>query len=264
MRVGILVIARTGSSRLPNKMLSDVAGKPLLTRVIERLHLVNNSQVLILATTCLPEDDELSDLARVCGAEVYRGAVGDVIERKVGACQTFGVDFAIIAEADNPFHEPSHIDRAIKNAVETGVDFVTVSDLPIGSWVKGVKRTALERVYSTKGDQNTEVFTRFFTENPEFSIQTLPADPDLPRFDPELRLTIDYQEDLDLLRMIYDRLSHCGDSISLHEVLSLMVREPELLKINSFLNEIYWERAQDRLELTPEELKNKDVDLRRK
>jgi len=208
---------------------------------------------LILATTCLPEDDGLAAVAKSNDLLVYRGAVNDVIERMLGACQTYDVDFAIIAEGDELFCDPPHIDRAIELAVRTGADCVKTRNLPIGSWVVGVRRTALEEVYCSKGNASTEGWTRLFTEDPRFHIEWLDPDAEIPVFGPNLRLTIDYEEDLALARELYQRLERPGEIVSLKAVLELVQREPGLIQINSFLNEAYWARIRSRVSRNADE-----------
>jgi spore coat polysaccharide biosynthesis protein SpsF len=253
MNTAILIIARWGASRKPGKMLADIGGHPLLERLIERLKQAKQPEKLILATTCLPEDNQLSAVARSNNLLVYRGSVDDVIERMLGACQTYAVDFAIIAEGDELFCDPLYVDRALELALRTGVDCVKTRNLPIGSWVVGIRRNALEEVYSSKGNASTDGWSRFFTEDPRFQTEWLDPDPELPSFDPNLRLTIDYEEDLVLARELYQRLERPGKIISLRAVLELMQQEPELIKINSFLNEAYWGRLHSSITHTTSE-----------
>jgi len=261
MKTAIVIIARLGSTRTPQKMLADIEGQPLLRRLIERLRWAHRPDQLILATTCLPEDDYLAAVARSNGLSVYRGAVSDVIERMLGACQTYEADFAIMAEGDELFCDPQHIDQAIELAMRTDADCVKTRNLPIGSWVVGVRRTALEEVYCSKGDASTEGWSRFFTEDPRFHVEWL--DPKVPTFDPNLRLTIDYEEDLTLARELYRRLGRPGEIVSLEAVLKLVDEEPELIEVNSSLNEAYWARIRSRMGQTEgeEPASHSDADI---
>ena len=256
MNIAIVIIARLGSSRAPAKMLADIEGRPLLERLIERLKQAQRPEQLILATTCLPDDNRLAVVAKDNCLSVYRGAVNDVVERMLGACQTYDIDFAIIAEGDELFCDPPHIDKAIELAERTGADCVKTRDLPIGSWVVGVRRSALEEVYISKGNASTDGWARFFTDNPKFHTEWLDPDLSFPDFDPNLRLTIDYEEDLTLARELYRRLERPGKVVSLESVLELMKLEPELVKINSFLNEAYWARIRSRMAQTEAENAN--------
>lgn len=75
----------------------------------------------------------------------------------------------------------------------------------------------------------------------------------MPTFDPNLRLTIDYEEDLQLARELYRRLEVSGEGLSLTAVLELVNREPALIRINSFLSEEYWARIRSRMVQTASE-----------
>lgn len=256
MKSSVVIIARWGASRRPGKMLADVAGRPLLERLIDRLKLSERSEQFILATTCLLEDNQLAAMAKSRGLLVYRGSESDVIERMLGACQTYDVEFAIIAEGDELFCDAFYIDRAVEIAERTGADCVKTRNLPIGSWVVGVRRSALERVFLKKGDASTDGWARFFTEDPQFRTEWLEPGPELPGFDPNLRLTMDYEEDLALARELYRRLEGSGAVVSLRAVLELVMQEPALVQINSFLNEEYWVRIRSRMaQATSEQVK---------
>src|SRR5215213_6388455 len=80
-RTVALIQARMGSRRLPGKMLADVGGRPLLARLVERIRPAQTLDAIVVATTRLPEDDAIADLAGRLGAGCSRGAVGDVLDR---------------------------------------------------------------------------------------------------------------------------------------------------------------------------------------
>ena len=80
-KVGIIVQARTGSTRLPNKMIMDIEGKTLFEHIIERLTYTNYKNDIILATTNKERDDVLVDLSRKLNISHFRGSEDDVLER---------------------------------------------------------------------------------------------------------------------------------------------------------------------------------------
>jgi spore coat polysaccharide biosynthesis protein SpsF len=237
-------------------MVADIHGKPLLERLIDRLKLAKRADCIILATTCLPADTELADMARAHGLLVYRGSSEDVIERMLGATLTYELDFTIIAEGDELFCDAEYIDQAIEVAEATGADCVKTKDLPIGSWVVGVRREALEEVYQAKGDESTEAFARFFTEDSKYKTSWLPPGEGIPPFNPRLRLTIDYPEDLQLAREIYGRLELGGRSTRLMDVMSLFEQDPDLIEVNAFRNDEYYARVKERTSKSTSELAN--------
>ena len=254
MNTGVVIIARAGSTRAEGKMLADIAGKPLLVRLIDRLKLAKEPDVIVLATTCRANDNALAETAEREAISVYRGAEEDVIERMGGAVQTYDLDLAIIAEGDELFCDEEYVDAAIRIARDEQADCVKTKDLPIGSWVVAVRRQALEEVYEAKGDASTEAFARYFTEDSAYRTEWLPLAEGTPAFSPRVRLTIDYPEDIELARQLYQRLEGAGRSTSLREVLTLMSEEPDLVEVNAFRTDEYYARINKRVSMTANEL----------
>jgi hypothetical protein len=92
LSVDATVQARTGSSRLPNKVLKPVLGKPLLQQQIERIQRAKTIDRVILATSDLPQDDPLEELANAMGIGCFRGSETDVISRVCGALEAFNIE----------------------------------------------------------------------------------------------------------------------------------------------------------------------------
>lgn len=119
-RVVALVQARMGSSRFPGKMLAPLAGRPLLAWVLERLKQARRLDALVLATTDLPRDAALVQLAHELGVATFTGSEADVLGRFAQAARQFQADTVVRICADNPF-----IDGAV---VDQLVDFYAASD----------------------------------------------------------------------------------------------------------------------------------------
>ncbi|MFG6413882.1 cytidylyltransferase domain-containing protein [Roseateles sp. DC23W] len=115
-----LVQARMGSTRFPGKMMAPLAGRPLLAWVLERLRRAQRIDTLVLATTELPRDAALVELARSMGMATYTGSESDVLDRFSRAARRFEADTVVRVCADNPF-----IDGAVVDAL---VDFYAASD----------------------------------------------------------------------------------------------------------------------------------------
>lgn len=115
-----LVQARMGSTRFPGKMMAPLAGRPLLAWVLERLKRAQGIDTLVLATTELPRDAALVELARSMGVATYTGSESDVLDRFSRAARQFEADTVVRVCADNPF-----IDGAVVDAL---VDFYAASD----------------------------------------------------------------------------------------------------------------------------------------
>jgi spore coat polysaccharide biosynthesis protein SpsF len=127
-----IIQARMASTRLPGKALLELAGKPVLTHVIERVREANVGRIIV-ATTNSSQDDPISDLVRELGVSCYRGATHDVLGRFYIAHGLFAPDADIIARitADCPFLDPKLL-RCVTQKIAGGYDYVGVRGAPDG------------------------------------------------------------------------------------------------------------------------------------
>lgn len=97
-----LVQSRVSSKRLPGKVLADIAGQPMIARVIERVQRCPGLECVVLVTSVDPSDDPLSDLARDRGWDCFRGDLDDVLWRYVDAAQAYDVQSVMRVTGDCP------------------------------------------------------------------------------------------------------------------------------------------------------------------
>lgn len=238
---GVFFVARTGSSRLPRKVLLDVAGKPLIVHHFDRMKLSERADKLILCTTTSPEDNELCAIAEAHGVEVYRGSETDVPGRLLGACDAFGVGHFILAETDEHYSDPSHVDVLFRHVDEHGGDWVHLDGNPIGAWIRAVSRHAMATLCSDMDTDNLSGWGLYFDKHPDkFKLATLClyGDEDVS-FNNSIRLTIDYPEDFELTQAIYSRLHQPGQTVRLDQVMDLLKAEPALIEINRHRQDDY-------------------------
>lgn len=235
-----LLVARCESARLPGKVLASVVGKPMIQHLIERLQAAELVDGVVLCTTPGPADDALVAVARRCEAHVFRGNEHNVAARCAGAAADFGATICVIAEGDEAVADPAIVDRIVEAQRATGADGVVVEDAPYGTCLLGVSATALEELASLAGD--ADGWGRFLTETGRFRVERLRlGDPRLERLHP--RLTLDYPDDLELVRAVYERLYKPGQVFTLNDVLSLLEAEPGLLELNAAAAERYAEHV---------------------
>jgi spore coat polysaccharide biosynthesis protein SpsF len=233
---GIIVQARMGSSRLPGKVLSDLAGAPALIRLFERLRRVKGISKIVLATSTLPGDDPICEVvAANPDIALWRGSEQDVLRRYADAARRFDLDPIVRITADCPLIEPSGIEAVLDAfyALE-GCDYadnVVPRTYPHGYDVQVVSRRALEATdREAVQPHHREHVLPFVQEQPEkFRSAHVRAE---GRGHPELRLTLDYPEDLALIRAIYQRLYPVNPNFGLAEILALQAREPLLFELN--------------------------------
>jgi spore coat polysaccharide biosynthesis protein SpsF len=233
---GIIVQGRMGSSRLPGKVLEDLAGAPALLRLFERLRRVNGQPKIVLATTTQERDDPIAALiATQPDIGLSRGPEEDVLKRYADAARHFHLDPIVRITADCPLIEPSCID-AVMDAFHAMpscqyADNVRPRLFPHGYDVQIVSRATLDWLdKNTISARDREHVLVNIVDNPEKfrSAHVTPKG----ESHPDLRITLDYPEDLTLIRAIYERLYPTNPQFGLEEILSLRKREPELFELN--------------------------------
>lgn len=238
MRSAIFITARTKSTRLPRKVLLKIKGKTIIEHLIERLKLAKLPDLIVLCTSTNPEDQILVNIAERNGIQHFRGSEDDVLERFSEAASAFNIDFIMVTWGDELFCDPEYIDKTIKLYQETNADFVKCEELPLGTFTYGLKVEALRKVCQMKTDTDTEVWGGYFTESGMFDVRLLKvSDKELRH--PEIRMTLDYKEDLDFVKEVFNRLYREGSVFSLREIMRLLREHPELKDINSKCQELY-------------------------
>lgn len=239
MKTLCLLQARLGSTRLPRKVLADIDGEPMLVRIIRRLSRSSSIDRIVIATTWNKEDDAIAATAATAGADVFRGSEPDVLKRLAGALDSFPADMVIHATGDNPLVEPSFIDRLVKEMTISPADFAFTGGIPIGTGADVYKADTLrllDRIATTPAHRehvNAGIFDRLDI----FNILNLSPPCALHR--PELRLTVDTPEDLELIRRIALRLHRPTELIDLNDVVRLTEDEPDLFAATTITSQHY-------------------------
>jgi len=114
VNVALIIQARMGSSRLPGKSMMDLAGEPLVGRIIERVKRCHNLDRIVLAIPDNFQNDSLALLGERHGITVFKGSETDLISRFLAAGKTVQADLIVRLPADNVAPEPVEIDRIVK------------------------------------------------------------------------------------------------------------------------------------------------------
>lgn len=124
-KVGVVVLCRYSSSRLPGKILKEIQGKPLLAYIIERLQTVINSGEFVIATSVEPSDDPIADYCKVQGWACYRGSLENVARRFYEAGKWKGWDYATRINGDNIFVATDVLQKCHQLACSGEFDFIS-------------------------------------------------------------------------------------------------------------------------------------------
>jgi spore coat polysaccharide biosynthesis protein SpsF len=229
-----IVQARMGSTRLPGKVLLDLAGKPMLVRDMERIQRAKNIDDIVIATTKKSEDDKIISLCRDNGWNFFRGRENDVLDRYYQAAREYCAKTVVRITSDCPLIEPMIVDRIIEkfSVMTPKIDYVS-NIFPIRTYPRGLDTevmsfSALERCWKEEANPvSREHVTPYIHRHPDrFRISEVNNELDLS----SMRWTVDSPEDMAFACRIYE---HFGDHyFSWTDVLSLLREQPELMEIN--------------------------------
>lgn len=229
------VQARMGSTRLPGKVLLDIAGQPMLVRVVRRAERGQRLDQVVVATTVEPEDDAVVQVCERHRLEVFRGDAQDVLDRFVQAARAYEAEVIVRLTADCPLIDPALIDRTVDAMHQAGANFAANRlpwdrSYPIGLDVEVCTIEALEQAgrQASTPEQREHVMPYLYQGRPADQLVLIRNDQDLSW----MRWTVDEPADLELVRRIYAAFDG-RDDFSWQEVLQLVRSEPELLQINA-------------------------------
>jgi len=233
VKTAAIIQARMGSTRLPGKVLMDIAGETMLARVIHRTRMANNITAIVVATTTAPSDDAIVRECERLGVECFRGSEDNVLDRYYHAGQSLGADTICRITSDCPLIDPGLIDRVIESHQSSGADYtsnILFRTFPRGLDVEVFSFECLKIAWSEAREPHERAHvTPFIYQRPNrFRLNNVRAERDWSRY----RWTVDTQEDLETVQRI------CGafgddDTFSWKVALSLVESRPERFALNS-------------------------------
>jgi spore coat polysaccharide biosynthesis protein SpsF len=238
MRRVVVVQARMTSTRLPGKVLMDLAGKPMLERELERLGDCREADEISLAVTTNSDDDPLVALADRLGMRWHRGPEHDVLERYLGAAREARADVVVRVTSDCPLIDAGEVDTVIA-ALDPQADYaanVLERDLPRGLDAEALWRDTLERTarMATSPPAREHVTWFIHSEQPGLFVTRSVRRP----YDAaELRWTVDTPADLELARRLYADLDLATTRRPFPEILAHVRAHPELAAINAHIEQ---------------------------
>ncbi|MBV6391080.1 MAG: 3-deoxy-manno-octulosonate cytidylyltransferase [Anaerolineales bacterium] len=247
-----IIQGRMSSSRLPGKILADIAGQPMLQRVFVRTSRSASVSQTLFATTTDASDDPVAEYCDFSGIPFTRGSLYDVLDRYYQAAKSAKADVVVRITADCPVIDPELIDNCVNVLLEDEYDFVCNRlpppyhrTYPIGLDVEACTFKALEQAWKkAKEPQHREHVMPYFYEgvelttvNRQLQTGTSPRGYNIALLHHatdfgDYRWTVDTLEDLEFMRQVYDRFNG-RDDFSWKEVLDLIHDNPELTKINA-------------------------------
>ena len=229
-----IIQARMGSTRLPGKVLLDIEGESMLTRVMSRLGRSNLLDKLVVATTALSRDDELADYCETQNWFFHRGDEDDVLDRYYQTAVAHQADIIVRITSDCPLIDPDVVDDLVRQflAHQPDVDYMSNFE-PERTYPRGLDAeiltfSALERAWQEdKNPAWREHVTPYIYRNrDQFEVKGYVNNVDYST----KRWTVDTPEDLTFVRQIYASFGH--DRFSWLELLERLRMHPEWERIN--------------------------------
>ncbi len=231
MKFIVTITARMKSKRLPLKVMRYIKGKPMIEHQIDRIKLAKLPSKVVMCTSINPQDNVLIDVAEKKKIPWIRGSKKDVLKRLYRAAEKHSADYVISVTADNPLVDEKYIDKMIETFKKTKADYISCMHLPLGVYPFGFKVKALEKVLNSKDENDTECWGKFFEENKKFKIIEMEVEPEMNH--PELRLTVDYPQDLDLIKKIFDKFYVDKNNFEIKKVIEYLLKNKDIRKINA-------------------------------
>lgn len=232
-RTAVIVQARLGSSRLPGKILMDLAGKTVLAHVLERCHAIDGVDVVCCAIPESPINDPVAAEAERCGATVYRGSENDVLDRYVQAARMVDAETVLRVTSDCPMIDPIVCANVLRLRAETEADYAGNNTPP--SWPHGLDCEAISVAWLERAAKEaTETMDRehvspYIRRNPQVRKANLEGPGGVAL---DHRWTLDFPEDLDFMRAMFAVMPKTGDVISVEKTMALLDAHPEIFALN--------------------------------
>lgn len=237
-KVVAIIQARMDSKRLPGKILREIAGEPMLCRVVERARKAGTLAEVVVATTVDVTDDPVVATCKRRGYDCVRGSAQNVLARYITAARLHQAEVVVRLTADCPLIDAEEIDHVVRLflARYPELDYASnriIRTYPIGLDVEVMRMEVLEEAFE-KADQlyHREHVTPYLYEDPDrYRMLSIESDVDHGR----QRWTVDTPEDLEFVRAVYQRFDG-RDDFGWREILAVLEKEPELCALNAHIH----------------------------
>lgn len=235
-KTGIIIQARRGSTRLPNKILLPLpfnSSFKIIDHIINRAKAIENVDEIIVATTMNAEDDLLCEIATNHQIKYFRGSENEILTRLHQAAVEHNLDTIIRLTGDNPFIDPIIFSSFIQEHNNSNADYTSSDDLPIGMNVEIFSKTGIEKAFkmaNTKKEK--ESVNLIFKKNPVLFTFKKVKFKLITKLKNNIRLTIDYPSDFALASIIFESLYFKNNLFGLLEIEQLFTSYTWLPDIN--------------------------------
>ena len=231
MKVLAIVQARMGSSRLPNKVMKQLGGKPAIEVLFSRLNKSKKIDHIILATSDLQRDDILAEHIASIGFDVFRGSEKNVLNRFFEASKLYDVELIVRITGDCPIIEASMIDEMLNIFKNSSAEYISNIDpptFPDGLDVEIFTKSSLELVHDLATSEfDREHVTPYYRSSDIFKRKCYKNKTDMSDY----RFTLDEESDYLFLDGVFKHFSP-DIFFNWQEVVSVMKSDSNIIKLN--------------------------------
>jgi spore coat polysaccharide biosynthesis protein SpsF len=240
MKIGAIIQARMGSTRLSGKVMKVIEGKTVLKHVIERVKQSDFIDVIIIATTTHDRDDVIEAEAIQCGVEFFRGNEDDVLSRYYYAAKNNNLDAIVRITSDCPLIDSKVLDEIINYYQKNNYDIVSNagSDVLNRTYPRGLDTEifsfkVLEKAFNNAVEKyQREHVTPYIYEN-SINIFYYKNNVDYSKY----RWTLDTEEDFELISEVYKNIYKGTHDFYMQDIVRLFKQKPELYNINAHIEQ---------------------------
>jgi spore coat polysaccharide biosynthesis protein SpsF len=240
MKVVAIIQARMGSTRLPGKVMKKILNKTLLEYQIERVKKCKTIDQIIIATTSRKNDNQIIEFCRKFSVSYYRGSEEDVLARYFEAATFYESDVIVRLTSDCPVLDPQIIDKVVNCYLQNKnrVDYVSNTlerTYPRGMDTEVMSYEALKNAFLNAKEQRfREHVTAYIYNHPQiFNVLNVEDNRDQSSY----RLTVDTEEDLQLITNIIQSLYLSNPEFKMEDIIHLLKENQEWLKINAHIEQ---------------------------
>lgn len=229
-----IIAARLKSSRLKQKAKLKIGNISSIETCIKNSLLFENIDYTILATSTIGEDDDLKNFTYDKSVIFHKGDPDNVIKRYLDIIRKKNIDVFVRITGDMPYVSKDIAAILLKQHFRKGADYTVANKAAVGSNLEIINTSALEKINNHFPNANySEYMTWYFQNNPEhFILNFVNLPKNLIR---NYRLTIDYQEDLDMMQNIECHFKNLGGKYSIEELFNFLDNNPIIASMNSHL-----------------------------
>lgn len=231
-KIGVIIQARLGSTRLPNKVMLPLplgSERTIISEIIERVKDVSEISNVIVATSISKVNDSLESYIDSLKVECFRGSENDVLSRFYEIVIKHNFEYVIRLTGDNPIVDNILLKEFISNFISNDLDYLCSNNLPLGCNFEMMKASEIIKAYENTEDLfDKEHVTPYIKRNAKNTEDFLFNNIGVIN---NLRLTIDYASDYAFINLIYTMLKDKSKSVK--NIINLIERNLWLLDINN-------------------------------